>query len=161
MTAHMLVLLAFVGLMAAAAFEDFRRFIIPNPLTIGLLLLWPMYFAAAPSLRVGLEAIACGAAVFAVGAILFSRGYVGGGDVKLLSAAALWAGPAGIANLMLLTGLLGGALALLLLVPASARIIETGRVALGQSVREGEAQRYVPYGVPIAIAAVTVILSPT
>jgi prepilin peptidase CpaA len=159
MTAHSLVLLAFTLLMATAAFEDFRRFIIPNPLTIGLCILWPLYFAAAPSLGAALAAVGCGVAVFAVGAVLFARGYVGGGDVKLLSAAALWAGPAGIANLLLLTGLLGGVLAVLLLVPAGSRLIALGRGALGQAAPES-APRYVPYGVPIAIAAVIVVLSP-
>ena len=50
MIAHNLVLVAFILLMGTAAFEDFRRFIIPNPLTVGLCVLWPLYFAAAPSL---------------------------------------------------------------------------------------------------------------
>jgi prepilin peptidase CpaA len=159
MIGHNLVLLAFILLMATAAFEDFRRFIIPNPLTIGLCVLWPFYFAAAPSMATALAAISCGLAVFAVGAFLFARGYVGGGDVKLLSAAALWAGPAGLANLLLLTGILGGALALFLLVPGGARIATVARGALGQAVPDSAAPRYVPYGVPIAIAAVIVVLS--
>src|SRR5437763_5927893 len=160
MIAHNLVLVAFILLMATAAFEDFRRFIIPNPLTVGLCVLWPLYFAAAPSLAAALAAIGCGLAVFVVGALLFARGYVGGGDVKLLSAAALWVGPAGIANLLLLTGILGGALALFLLVPAGARIVSAARGALGQVAAEATAPRYVPYGVPIAIAAVIVVLTP-
>src|SRR5437588_183200 len=160
MTAHHLVLLAFLLLMAVAAFEDFRRFIIPNALTLGLCLLWPLYFAAEPSLVGAGAAIGCALVVFAVGAVLFAGGYVGGGDVKLLSAAALWAGPAGIANLLLLTGIFGGALALLLLLPAGARIVASIRAALGQAGTEGGTSRYVPYGVPIAIAAVIVVLSP-
>lgn len=160
MTAHNLVIVAFMLLMGAAAFEDFRRFIIPNPLTLGLCVLWPLYFAAAPSLAAWLAAIGCGLAVFAVGAVLFSRGYIGGGDVKLLSAAALWAGPAGIANLLLLTGILGGALALFLLVPAGSRIVLAARGILGHTAPENSGARYVPYGVPIAVAAVIVVLSP-
>ena len=160
MTAHSLVLLAFIVLMAMAAFEDFRRFVIPNPLTLGLCILWPLYFAGAPSLSAALAAIGCAVGIFAVGALLFARGYVGGGDVKLLSAAALWAGPAGIANLLLLTGLLGGVLAVLLLLPAGARILEWIRSALGHAAPQEAAPRNVPYGVPIAIAAVIVVLSP-
>jgi prepilin peptidase CpaA len=160
MIAHNLVLVAFILLMATAAFEDFRRFIIPNPLTIGLCVLWPLYFAAAPSLAAALSAIGCGLAVFIVGALLFARGYVGGGDVKLLSAAALWVGPAGIADLLMLTGVLGGALALFLLVPAGSRIAAAARSILGQATADTAAPRYVPYGVPIAIAAVIVVLSP-
>lgn len=160
MNVHHLILFAFMVLMAAAALEDFRRFIIPNPLTLGLCLLWPLYFAGAPSVAAALASIACGLAVFVVGAVLFARGYVGGGDVKLLSAAALWVGPAGLANLLLLTGILGGALALFLLVPAGTRVAAAARLALGQRIPEESGSRYVPYGVPIAVAAVVVVLSP-
>src|SRR5260370_36694978 len=92
---HDAAIVGFSVLMAAAAFEDFRRFIIPNLLPAALCLLWPVYFVAAPSLSGALWSLGCGAAVFIVGAFLFARGYLGGGDVKLLSAAALWARPAG------------------------------------------------------------------
>jgi prepilin peptidase CpaA len=160
MITHNFVLFAFILMMATAAFEDFRRFIIPNPVTLGLCILWPLYFAAAPSLAAALAAIGCGAAVFVVGALLFARGFVGGGDVKLLAAAALWAGPAGIASLLLLTGFLGGVLALFLLIPAGSRTAARARAVLGQSTPASTAPRYVPYGIPIAIAAVIVVLSP-
>src|SRR5579864_2895555 len=102
-----IVLMAFTAVMAAAAFEDFRRLVIPNLLPIALCALWPVYFAAAPSLYGGLAAIGCALAVFVVGAFMFARGWLGGGDVKLLSAATLWAGPAGTPQLLLLTGMLG------------------------------------------------------
>ena len=118
--------------MAAAAFEDFRRLIIPNLLPIMLCALWPLYFAAAPSLYGALAAIGCAAAVFVVGAVLFARGYLGGGDVKLLSAATLWAGPAGTLQLLMLTGVLGGLLALFLLMPFGMQIAVAARNMLGQ-----------------------------
>ena len=102
-------LAGFVALMAVAAFEDFRRLVIPNGVVIGLCVLWPFQLAAAPgaSLITGMAAIGCGFAVFFAGALLFSRGLIGGGDVKLLAAATLWAGPGGTLPLLLLTGLLG------------------------------------------------------
>src|SRR5215475_1441961 len=98
----------FSVLMAIAAFEDFRRFVIPNLLTAAICLLWQFYFAANPSLSTALWSLGCAGAVFVVGAVLFARGYLGGGDVKLLSAAALWAGPGGTPGLLFLTGILGG-----------------------------------------------------
>src|SRR5262245_28690788 len=79
---HRAALLVFAGLMVIAAFEDFRRLIIPNWLTLALALLWPIYLLAASSLSGALGAIGCALAVFAVGALCFARGYVGGGDVK-------------------------------------------------------------------------------
>src|SRR5437763_10384920 len=76
-----LAITGFAGVMTVAAFEDFRRMVIPNLLPIVLCVLWPLYFAAAPSLYGALAAIGCAAAVFFAGAILFARGWLGGGDV--------------------------------------------------------------------------------
>jgi prepilin peptidase CpaA len=165
MTLHpqAIVLTAFGVVMAAAAFEDFRRLIIPNLLPILLCALWPLYFAAAaPSLYGALTAIGCAAAVFLVGAVLFARGYLGGGDVKLLSAATLWAGPSGTPELLMLTGVLGGALALFLLMPFGTQIAASVRGMMGQpAIETGRGLAMpVPYGVAIASAALIVILHP-
>src|SRR5438128_2715991 len=124
---------AFGVVMAVAAFEDFRRLIIPNLLPILLVVLWPVYFVAVgASLYGALAAIGCAVAVFIGGAILFAFDYLGGGDVKLLSAATLWAGPAGTPELLLLTGVLGGALALFMLLPFGMHIAVAARGMLGQ-----------------------------
>jgi prepilin peptidase CpaA len=154
---------AFGVVMAFAAVEDFRRLVIPNLLPILLVVLWPVYFAVvAPSLYGALAAIGCALAVFIGGAVLFARGYLGGGDVKLLSAATLWAGPAGTPELLMLTGVLGGALALFLLMPFGMQIAAAARGMLGQppiAAERGLAMP-VPYGVAIAGAALIVTLHP-
>src|SRR5258705_10022420 len=98
----------FAVVMAVAAFEDFRRLVIPNLLPVILCIAWPLHFAAAPSLIGALSAIGCALAVFLVGAALFARGFLGGGDVKLLTAATLWAGAPGTPSLPGLTGVVGG-----------------------------------------------------
>jgi prepilin peptidase CpaA len=151
---------AFAVVMAAAAFEDFRRLVIPNLLPIILCVLWPLYFAAAPSWYGALAAIGCAAAVFFVGALLCARGLLGGGDVKLLAAAALWAGPAGTPTLLMLTAVLGGALALFLLLPLGGHIVMAARALLGQPPAEPKRglATPVPYGVAIAGAALIVTL---
>src|SRR5437764_14168025 len=125
----------FAAAMAFAAFEDFRRFVIPNLLPVILCIAWPLHFAAAPSLVGALSAIGCALAVFIVGAALFARGFLGGGDVKLLTAATLWAGAAGTPSLLLLTGLLGGALTLFMLMPFGAQLAAAGRALLAPSVQ--------------------------
>ena len=56
-------------------------------------------------------ALAAAAAVFAAGFALFAFRIAGGGDVKLLTAAALWAGPAQIFEFLMVTALGGGLLA--------------------------------------------------
>jgi prepilin peptidase CpaA len=160
---HVIALTAFAVVMAAAAIEDFRRLIIPNLLPILLCLLWPIHFAAAPSLAGGLAALGCALAVFLVGALLFARGFLGGGDVKLLAAATLWAGPTDTPALLVLTGVLGGALALFLLMPLGAQFVAAGRALLtpsSASSAEPAPTIAVPYGVAIAAAALIVTLSP-
>lgn len=160
--AQALALAAFSAVMAAAAIEDFRRLVIPNLLPILLCALWPVYFAAAPTLYGALAALGCAAAVFLGGAVLFARGWLGGGDVKLLSAATLWAGPAGTPSLLILTGVLGGALALFLLMPLGRQTLAAARRLLGQPPAQAERALAmpVPYGVAIAGAALIVTLPP-
>ena len=159
-------LIGFAGLMTTAAFEDLRRLMIPNKVTIALCLLWPLYIMAQPSMAAVLGGLGCALIVFIAGALLFSRGYLGGGDVKLLAVATLWAGPAATPALLMLTGVLGGALALFLLMPPGAYIATLARAKLGPS---GDSlgqppghphENPVPYGIAIAGAAVIVVFVP-
>lgn len=153
---------AFAALMLLAAIEDLRRLVIPNALTLSLCILWPLYALTAWTLWGAAGALGCAVAVFLVGALLFSRGYIGGGDVKLLAAAVLWAGPGRTAPVLLLTGALGGMLALFLLVPPAAHLATLARAKFGPgeaTVKSGMATP-VPYGIAIAAAALLVIFLP-
>jgi prepilin peptidase CpaA len=153
------LLIAFAGLMLAAAFEDFRRLVIPNVVSVSLCALWPL---TAPGWMGAAGSIGCAAAVFLGGALLFSRGYMGGGDVKLLSAATLWAGPTGAPMLLVVTGLLGGLLALVLVLPGSAQMAAAARATFGLADTETTAggSTPVPYGIAIAAASVFVLFQP-
>ena len=152
----------FAAVMAIAAYEDFRRLVIPNLLPAILCAAWPVHFAAAPSLLGAVGAIGCALAVFIVGAALFARGFLGGGDVKLLTAATLWAGAGDTPSLLVLTGILGGVLTLFLLMPFGAQLAAAGRALLGPSAMtaDHDSAKSVPYGVAIAGAALIVTLSP-
>ena len=157
-----LALAVFTAVMAVAAFEDFRRLVIPNLLPILLCAVWPLYAAATGTTLYGAAlSLGCALAVFVVGAFLFARGLLGGGDVKLLSAAVLWAGPAGTTRLLLLTCVFGGALALFLLMPMGRQLAAAGRWLLGQPpmvMAERGLAISVPYGIAIAGAAVAVMI---
>ena len=159
---HLVPLAGFAGLMAMAVVEDFRRLIIPNAVPAGLCVLWPLHLATAPGmgLAAGAAAAGCAVAVLVAGAVLFSRGLLGGGDVKLLAAATLWVGPAGTLTLLALTGLCGGLLCLLALTPlGQIAIAASGHAVLEQ---EGGADDkrpvVVPYGVAISAAALLVTI---
>jgi prepilin peptidase CpaA len=152
----------FAALMTAAGFEDVRRLVIPNRLVLGLLLLWPLHLTIMPSVAVKtVIAAAAGAlGVFLCGALMFSRGWVGGGDVKLLSAATLWAGPGRLWSLLFITAMLGGAWSLLSLTALGRRIGPKLRVAASPDAAPAGAAVAVPYGAAIAGAALIVMLPP-
>ena len=63
-----------------------------------------------------LPGIGCAALVFLVAAFLAHRGFMGGGDVKLLAACTLLVAPSDVLPLIFATSLFGGVLALLYLV---------------------------------------------
>ncbi len=157
-------LAGFAALMTAAAIEDLRRLVIPNRLILGLFILWPIHLGTVPGTTpaTAAEAVGCATAVFSVGALLFSCGLIGGGDVKLLSAATLWAGAAASPPLLVLTGLIGGLLSLFFLTPWGARLITTRQVAAnGAGPAAGMVSRVpVPYGAAIAAAALIVTIPP-
>jgi prepilin peptidase CpaA len=154
---HLLPLAGFAGLMLIAAAEDLRRLVIPNAVVSALCVLWPLQLAAAPTISLSGSAIAalCAASVFAVGALLFSRGLMGGGDVKLLTAATLWAGPGSTPALLIVTAILGGILTLALLSPLVLRAVFAPAAAASAAKRMP-----VPYGVAIAAAALIVTIPP-
>jgi prepilin peptidase CpaA len=82
--------------------------------------------------------------------LLFSLGWLGGGDVKLFAAAAAWFGLADLAWFVAATLMTGALLAVVMM---------GGRLVLssGKSLRTLKANRSVPYGA--AIAASAIILS--
>ncbi len=110
-----LVNLIFMGLLIWGAVSDFCDYVIPNRLCLAIALLFPAYVLARGGDVDWAGAILVAAAVFAVGACFFALNLAGGGDVKFLSAAALWAGPAWIVPLLAITALSGGVIALMML----------------------------------------------
>jgi prepilin peptidase CpaA len=162
MVVQSVALCFFTAVMAVAAVEDFRRLTIPNLLPLLLCVSWPLYAVAVPGSGGMLGAAGCALAVFLGGAVLFARGWLGGGDVKLLAAATLWAGPAATPALLVYTGVLGGVMALCLLMPFAAELAATARLMLGRVAAgpENGPAVPVPYGIAIAGAALIVVLSP-
>jgi prepilin peptidase CpaA len=158
---HLATWAGFAALMGMAAVEDCRRLVIPDRLVLAALLLWPIHLLSMPvHLSTGLAAAGGALAVFIAGALLHARGLVGGGDVKLLAVAALWAGGARLPALLVVTGLCGGALSLLLLTSFGRRLGAGRRGTSGgeqPATPDGNAV-LVPYGAAIAGAALIVTL---
>lgn len=119
------------GLLLLAALSDLRRFEIPDALSIGLALLALLHLAVLPDGFLALLPARLGgfALVFAAGVLLFALGVMGGGDVKLLSALALWTSLAGLPRLLLPILFSGGVLAIVLLAARwlAAVVVPAGR----------------------------------
>lgn len=141
--------LAAVALVWAAA-SDLHRFIIPNRVCA---LVAAGYLLAGLGLPLDAWAagLATGIAVLAIGAVLFARGWVGGGDVKLAAAAALWAGPGFLSDFALVTSISGAALGLVLLSPLR-RLLPGAAHAETTGFRQP-----MPFGAPLAAGGAWVL----
>ena len=135
-TDALVVLLA--AMLVWAAVVDVRTFTISNKLNLAIALMAPLFWWATgvdlwpdAAIRV---AVAVG--VFILFAIAFQLGAMGGGDVKLAAALALWFAPGDTVRLIILMSLAGGVLTL---------------AVLGlHRARKKEGRPEVPYGVAIA-----------
>lgn len=140
-----LLLVWLAATLLAAAVIDARTFTISNRLNLSVALAAPLYWwsvALAPWPGVAIQ-FAAGAATFAVLAGAFYAGMMGGGDVKLAAALALWFPPAGTLRFLVLTSLAGGVLTL-------------GIVAWHRAMRR-EGRPEIPYGVAIAFGALAIL----
>ncbi len=146
--------MAYFAFVAWAALGDVRQFRIPNAVSLGLILLYPAHVLASPLPVDWLWASIVSGGVLCAGMLLFAWGIVGGGDVKFLCAAALWAGPHLIAPLLAAMSLSGGLLALaVLLLQHRRRYISAGSASFFLPVEPDAPPGRVPYGVAIALGA--------
>ena len=104
----------FVGLLLWAAVSDLREFIIPNRVCAAIALLFIPHLIFSPVPVNWIAGGAFAAVLFLVGAFAFSRGWAGGGDVKLLAAVGLWSGDHMLAFLYI-TAVVGGVMGMLTL----------------------------------------------
>lgn len=152
-------LAAFALLLLAAGLQDLRSMHIRNRLSlavVGVFLAWELVGLAGG--RASIEGLAstvlCAIAVFGVGALAFAAGLLGGGDVKLLSAASLFAGPALMLDFLTVTAIAGGAMALAMLAGVS--------IGPGIPERDGtfrtRMRSGLPYGPAIAVGGLWVAI---
>lgn len=135
-------------LLAAAAVGDVRRLTIPNGLCAAVALLaLPYWWASGAGFWPAFAWQAGFAlAVFAALAALFAFGVMGGGDVKLLAALALWLPVRSYVETMMWVAVAGGLLTLALLIRHRA------------AGRPGHPE--IPYGVAIAAGAALTLGEP-
>lgn len=153
---HLAILCGFFAMAVYAALSDAASFRIPNLASVGIVALFPLHVMTSPIAVAWLPAAAVAGAVFLVGLLLFARGWAGGGDIKFISAAALWAGPSLIIPFLVILGLAGGVLAGGALMFQSARRFRTdGSLCVVSLAQISECPK-IPYGIAIAAGAIYV-----
>ena len=147
--------LAFLVCVLFAIITDFKTLLIPNWISLALL----AAFAPFAALHVPLAAIGGNflvmALVLALSVFFFVAGWMGGGDVKLMSAIALWMGPTHVAPFVVLMALLGAILALSIVAIEKFGPLLGPRVldlALFRRLGELADSGQCPYGVAIGVA---------
>jgi prepilin peptidase CpaA len=149
-------LLLFPALMAFAAASDLFTMTISNRVSLalaaGFLALAFASGMAAPDILVHLAA---SATVLTAAFVCFAFGWIGGGDAKLATAAALWFGFDHLLNYLVYASLFGGALTLLLL---QFRQLPLPYALAGQAwlLKLHAKESGIPYGIALAIGALLV-----
>lgn len=145
--AAVLALVALACVIAAAGF-DIWRFEIPDTLSIVLIGTAIGYGLLTPGFG-WLSHIGATLLFFAIGLALFAMGWMGGGDIKLLTGIAAWTGLWGLPAQLLATSIAGG-LVTLLLIAVRTGVARAG-VAQERLPRLFHSDAPIPYAVPIAI----------
>ena len=140
-----LTLAALCAALLHAAWGDLRTRTIPNRLNAAIALgaglwWWAAGYALWPDIAIQ---IGLAAAVFVLFALCFALGAMGGGDVKLIAAIALWLRPMAMLSMLQVMAIAGGVLTLVILVNHKRRR------------RPGRPE--VPYGVAIAGATLWIV----
>lgn len=145
MTSAWILLGLLAVMLLAACWFDLKSRRIPNPLCLAIALLAPLFWWANSlgfwpdvPIQIGVAAL-----VFLLFAGAFAVGAMGGGDVKLVAAVALWLPWQAVVAMLVIMSLAGGVLTLALVV----------RKRLARS----EAALEIPYGVAIAFGGLWLI----
>jgi prepilin peptidase CpaA len=146
----------FIGLLLASAYSDVKRLIIPNQYTIAIALLFPAYGLSSPGSVDWLGSALVAGGLLVVGFFLFCKKVTGGGDVKLVVATALWAGPELVLPFLLYTGAAGGAMAGAIWLRHRFSAAGTPLTFLSLPARKEFYDQPMPYGVAIAVGGIYV-----
>jgi prepilin peptidase CpaA len=147
---HVIVLGLFFGLLAVAVLTDVETLRIPNRLCLALVAIYPAHVLASPVAVDWPGALLIATTVFAAGLGAFAAGWVGGGDVKLMAATALWIGPGSFIDFLLVTAIAGGLISVMMLSGirfTAAQLADSTGLA---DIRDVLLGRSIPYGVAIA-----------
>ena len=151
-TAPDLLLWLLAAALIGAAIQDAIQLKISNLIILAVLLL-----AAVAAFLTGIEIgvwqnLAVFALMLGAGTLMFSRGILGGGDVKLLAAVALWTDFADAVRLIASIFIFGGVLALVIVF---GRVVAPASLSTRIAVLKPKAG--IPYGIAIAVGTLFMV----
>lgn len=143
-----ILVFALGGLLVSAGIEDARTREIANWKNAAIALLAPVWWyvnglAIWPDMAVQLGVAV---AVFALFALAFHLNMMGGGDVKMIAALALWLPLGALTSMLMVMAIAGGAITLVMMIE--------------HRMRKAEGAPEIPYGVAIAAAAILALREP-
>jgi prepilin peptidase CpaA len=147
--------------MIAVCLSDIARYLIPNWMVLALILIYPAAVYISPARPDWGIACVIALATFVVGYLVLFLRFMGGGDIKLLTAATLYAGKPSFVDFIVYVAIIGGIGTLVLLALRS--ITPYVFVKLGKTgaaiPRVLTAKEPAPYGVAIAAAFLILLWS--
>jgi prepilin peptidase CpaA len=153
-----LITLVGIGLFIVAAYSDVKSFRIPNSLVATVALLGVVRLIVIGNPSVALYTVGDSFIVLAIAFALFWQGFIGGGDAKLIAAAALLVGYNDLLPFLMFMGICGAVISL-----AALAIHKYLPLYLGPRLATllPKAKLAVPYGIAIAIAGSVTLLFQT
>ncbi len=137
------------GLIAAAA-TDLFKLRIPNRIVLAVIAFYPIFVLTADKPVDWVRSLLVAVIVLLVGIGMFAYKLIGGGDAKLIAAAALWAGPAHITPLLMTTAIGGGLLCVFAVSPLRTFLPYLAAAAKLDADMAHLMKLHIPYGVAIA-----------
>lgn len=163
------------ALLIWAAVSDYRTMLIPNWIPLSILGLFAAYQITQGMMDLSSTAVPlvpsliAGGVTLVVFTILFALNWVGGGDVKLISAMAFWAGNF-IGEFIIIMALVGGLVAVLFFFKQTHKtdsevkvdVLATEDATKSQDLEEfkkkkGVKNTHIPYGIAISVAGLFVV----
>jgi prepilin peptidase CpaA len=167
---HLLIIASYAGLLLAAAAQDMLTLKLPNRLSLAILLLYPGHVLVSAVPVDWQSALILAGLVLAAGVFCFFMGWAGGGDAKLFTVVALWAGPLLFPLFLLITGVAGGIVASVMLArrhlaprlaprwAAAHGLVGPGGADPDPAARQAD-RMSLPYGAAIALGGLAVAVS--
>jgi prepilin peptidase CpaA len=153
---QILVLVLGICIFAVVAYGDIRTRRIPNEFVVAILALAAFRIALVGDPSAALYTLAAGLALFTATFLLFWRGLLGGGDVKLMTATGLLIGYHDLFQFLFVMSVSGALVALA--VVSRDRLGRRAATAPAPEDQDPPARLTVPYGVAIAAAGIVTLV---